>query len=529
MDYQNNGNISQKSDIGFYDYGSSRPHAVTEVYNLSGSSVSSITHNIEYNAAQQPEKVTLHNSFGDFSGLYFLTYGPDDQRRTSVYDIGVKSYGKVYSGLYEKHQDGTQLNYIQTPDGLCGVYVTGNTTVADGMYYLNNDHLGSLVAVSEQSGSILNTYGYDPWGRRRDAWNLTDYNVSDEPLFTRGFTGHEHIAELGLINMNGRMYDPRLARMLSPDNFVQMPDFSQNFNRYAYCFNNPLMYTDPDGEWVHIVVGAVIGGAINLTVKAIQGDINSWGDGFAAFGIGAVAGAVGAATGGAAFLAAGGAAGGAGGFLAGFAGGAVGSAFGSPIQAIGNTAYFGDPMMTGKQYLTGIAIGGVLGGTINGGIAAANGKTFWNGTVKPSNISTPTTTPTLQFDEPEVKLNTDGMRSQIKELPPARGEIKEFHARQLYLKELEQPHMYSQDHIKNGLNEALSSSRLDGYDKVAKLVIDADRAGQLVRGSNQIRFVSNGYATEVRLFIDNNGVIRSLDAFVLTGDAARYINNVVIW
>ena len=50
--------------------------------------------------------------------------------------------------------------------------------------------------------------------------------------------------------MNGRMYDPLLGRFLSPDPFVQLPDFSQNFNRYSYCLNNPLVYVDPDGEFI---------------------------------------------------------------------------------------------------------------------------------------------------------------------------------------------------------------------------------------------------------------------------------------
>lgn len=49
--------------------------------------------------------------------------------------------------------------------------------------------------------------------------------------FRRGYTGHEMLPEFGLINMNGRMYDPLLGRFLSPDNYVQMPDYSQNFNR----------------------------------------------------------------------------------------------------------------------------------------------------------------------------------------------------------------------------------------------------------------------------------------------------------
>nr|NQU93827.1 endonuclease [Bacteroidota bacterium] len=49
---------------------------------------------------------------------------------------------------------------------------------------------------------------------------------------------------------NGRMYDAALCRFLSPDPHVQMPDYSQNFNRYSYALNNPLVYTDPSGEFI---------------------------------------------------------------------------------------------------------------------------------------------------------------------------------------------------------------------------------------------------------------------------------------
>ncbi len=161
-----------------------------------------------------------------------------------------------------------------------------------------------------------------------------------------------------------------------------------------------MIYTDPSGEFIFTIIGALlapvtggaslalgiamdVGGAINLGSKAIQGKIHSFGDGLAAYGIGAAAGAVGYATGGAAFAAAGGAAGGAGGFLAGFAGGAVGSAYSMPILSAGNSAYFGDPMMTPGQYAAGILTGGLLGGGINGGVALLKGRTFWTGTAKP--------------------------------------------------------------------------------------------------------------------------------------------------
>ncbi|MCC6252954.1 MAG: hypothetical protein IT238_10880 [Bacteroidia bacterium] len=54
--------------------------------------------------------------------------------------------------------------------------------------------------------------------------------------------------EFGLVNMNARLYDPVVGMMLSPDNYVQNPSNTQNFNRYAYCYNNLLAYIDSDGQ-----------------------------------------------------------------------------------------------------------------------------------------------------------------------------------------------------------------------------------------------------------------------------------------
>jgi len=85
--------------------------------------------------------------------------------------------------------------------------------------------------------------------------------------------------------MNGRVNDPVLGRFLSPDNFVQAPDFTQNFNRYAYCLNNPLKYTDPTGEFflgtILTFVGdllktAFIDGGLDPTSKIARQ--NAWKD-----------------------------------------------------------------------------------------------------------------------------------------------------------------------------------------------------------------------------------------------------------
>ena len=108
------------------------------------------------------------------------------------------------------------------------------------------DHQGSLAACIDATSGGVTHMSYDAWGRRRNT-DGTYGNVS--ATFDRGYTGHEHLDEFGLINMNGRLYDPILGRMLSPDIVVQQADYTQSYNRYSYCLNNPLRFVDPSG-WV---------------------------------------------------------------------------------------------------------------------------------------------------------------------------------------------------------------------------------------------------------------------------------------
>jgi RHS repeat-associated protein len=262
LSYANNGNITHKSDLGLYQYQTSKPNAVAAVNNLQGSSINTRENEIIYNSFNKTAKIKMFQANYEVLN-YDITYGPDDQRRkTRSYhpeNGGGNTTIYVNGGLYEERTNGDRLHYIATPAGTSALVVTNkfNTAQKD-IYYLYNDHLGSLIAATKRGSGVLEEFSYDPWGRRRNPNDWNDYNVSEPNLFTRGYTGHEHIDAFGLINMNGRMYDPRLGRFLSPDPYVQAPDYSQSFNRYSYVWNNPLKYTDPDGEIVWLVVGAAI-------------------------------------------------------------------------------------------------------------------------------------------------------------------------------------------------------------------------------------------------------------------------------
>jgi len=178
--------------------------------------------------------------------------------------------------------------------------------------------------------------------------------------------------------MNGRIYDPVLARFLSPDPYVQAPDFTQSFNRYAYGWNNPFKYTDPSGN--SILAAILIGGGINLISQIIAGNVSDFGDAFTAFGIGALGGLAGFGAGSAISSVIGGSIGAIGGAAVGAAGGAAGGFVGGAGNAWFNGANFGEGLVQGlKGAGMGALTGGVIGGVSGGIYSAEHGGDFWTG------------------------------------------------------------------------------------------------------------------------------------------------------
>ena len=145
------------------------------------------------------------------------------------------------------------------------------------LLFLHRDQLGSIIAITDLNGKLVEARHFDAWGK---VLSITDGNGNklENLLLDRGFTGHEHLQTVGLIHMNGRLYDPALHRFLQPDNYVQDPFNTQNFNRYGYVLNNPLLYTDPTGEeFFTLTTLAVIGlGTIISSATASWDTIKDW-------------------------------------------------------------------------------------------------------------------------------------------------------------------------------------------------------------------------------------------------------------
>jgi RHS repeat-associated protein len=186
-------------------------------------------------------------SEGNYS--YDVMYGADGDRiRSRLYEDSILSKTKYYAPGYEKIiKSGSTIenHYIVSPYGLEAIIA--KTGTSETLYLAETDHLGSLVGLFNTSGIHVEQYSYDAWGRRRNPADLTFINVPVPVITERGFTGHEHLDEFRLINMNGRLYDPLTGRFLNSDPVIDNTGGAQGLNSYTYVLNNPLRYTDPSG------------------------------------------------------------------------------------------------------------------------------------------------------------------------------------------------------------------------------------------------------------------------------------------
>lgn len=103
-------------------------------------------------------------------------------------------------------------------------------------------------------------------------------------------------AETGFYATGTRYYDPEICRFINADDeslVTATPNALTDKNLFAYCDNNPVVRADNDGEFWHIVAGAVIGGVSSFISSMATG--SSIGDSLISAGFGALQGGLSAA------------------------------------------------------------------------------------------------------------------------------------------------------------------------------------------------------------------------------------------
>jgi RHS repeat-associated protein len=135
----------------------------------------------------------------------------------------------------------TRQHFVYGENGLIAI-VSGSASALT-RSYSHADYIGSVVANSDDGGQLTERAKYDPYGER----SATGSSAPSADLDVVGFTGHEHLLNVGLIDMKGRIYDPVLGKFMSPDPLIQSPSNLQSYNRYSYVWNNPVNLIDPTG------------------------------------------------------------------------------------------------------------------------------------------------------------------------------------------------------------------------------------------------------------------------------------------
>lgn len=299
LQYNAAGMLLYKSDVGIYSYAAQgtangQPHALRSVsglhagsytYDLNGNLTTASVgkyRSVAYTSFNLPDS---GNGLQGPSGSPKYTWHYDENRarirETRVNAQGTRTTWSLHpdsmGGLAFEREEGLgtaqNRHYISAGGGTVAVLVTEGAlpVVANGavpaaaanvavakLEYWHKDHLGSLIATTNAVGAVTARYSYDPFGKRRSVNGtydpfgniVVDWGASASASASgtdRGYTGHEHLDDVGVIHMNGRIFDPMLARFMQADPLIQSPENLQNYDRYAYCFNAPTTCTDPSG------------------------------------------------------------------------------------------------------------------------------------------------------------------------------------------------------------------------------------------------------------------------------------------
>ncbi len=229
---------------------------------------------VAYTPFDQPKNITqvnetisyTYDAYGKRIKEASTTSGSTYYLPGAEYHLPTGSVG-VASGTSQLQEHKT---YLASPDGVIGTHIKRSSLSggalpsgypATTLRYWHKDHLGSVVLITRADGSIAQRFRYDAWGKRSRDSASAQSNNADSTDESRGYTEHEHLDEVGLTHMNGRLHDPVLGRFLSADPYVADGYDSQSLNRYSYVYNNPLAYSDPSG---YVAQGISAAGGIGM-------------------------------------------------------------------------------------------------------------------------------------------------------------------------------------------------------------------------------------------------------------------------
>lgn len=266
--YDQRGRMTSNSELGRYNYHNGNYKLQNINFNEKGTRINQERGfaEISYNAFKAPivikqnGKDELHFEYNILKTRYAMASAVSGKQKLYSSDFAIE---------ITRHGNKTEIISFITGDPYSANYIkkeilTGNALSSTNHYYLHRNNLGSIVAITNSRGDVVEKRFFDAWGNlKAGTMAITD----------RGYTGHEHLPTLGLINMNARIYDPILRRFLSADNEISDAYNTQAYDRYSYVLNNPLLYVDPSGNSPLLLAAIIFAGS--MIQHAISNMINN--------------------------------------------------------------------------------------------------------------------------------------------------------------------------------------------------------------------------------------------------------------
>lgn len=195
-------------------------------------------------------------------------YDTNGIRSEKKYGNVTTRYTTLNKKIIEERNDNYSIKYYYGLNGIVGFKCN------DIYYTYLKDLMNNIVGILDEDANLVTTYVYDAWGNHI-VYDSTGIENTD-PTFIGNinpfrYRGYYYDVETNLFLVSSRYYSPELCRWISPDDIEYLdPESVNGLNLYCYCFNNPIMYIDPDGhspKWLDcLLIAGMAAAAIALTI-----------------------------------------------------------------------------------------------------------------------------------------------------------------------------------------------------------------------------------------------------------------------